>query len=238
MTTTAVDFDLFARRERARWASIAIGATGKSDEAYRADLAEVRRAQDELAGLEKHLANLNAKADAAVDRHSEICGPLQAEIADPATTMERRVSARAEVNQANDELSAVLTGLEPQIAACKQEIEFCRTRAGALVQIENAFASNGSPEEQERIRALRKAINFVDPLCFAARKAVADAEIMLSNTRSRRDRHGRPDPYAVAEAERNLAQAQTVLEIASAGRTQAQQEIDTRRAARLAKLYE
>lgn len=143
-----------------------------SDDAAREALKICDKAAPEVAGMERHISDLQERIDAAVRQHAEITAPIQERLAADEVPAAERVSLRAQINAENSKLEAITAEVRPLLEAADKEYQLLRNRAGIRSQIENAFCNGGSPEQKERLAILRKAAELLEQrLLFGLRKA-------------------------------------------------------------------
>lgn len=213
-----------------------LAALGQTDEGYRDAIAKVVQAEEQLAGLQQHIRELEQRADEAATHHASVTAPLQDELAADSTSVARRVELRVSINSANDALESTLAPLRQSIAAARQEAEFVRGRVGVRQAIENAFTAGCPAEQQERVAVLRCASSWLGaPIsewqsrCRALATSVEVAEQKV-------ERHG-SRAADLEGARREHRQAREVLAVLQSFTGSCDREIAEIRRKRLEQLY-
>lgn len=195
--------------------------------------AEEMRADLSLAAEKaKEVEAFNRQADDLTNEHVEACAGLQAELANPETTAQRKVELRGEVNNRNNELEAKLKGI-------RAEIDIARLYAAGKTIIENAWAKRLSTADRERDRALEAAaIQLEQRLLFPIGKAAREKNDHISAERERVKRTGRERYSDLEELETVARRYDAVVSIFHKLAQEIQAERDEIRQRQMAKLYE
>lgn len=236
MTPTTIDFSKYAAREDARHASFADGQAGGSIEHYRQVLAAIQKRREAYDALSQHIAKLEGDIDAATELHAKTCEPLQLELERDDLLPADRIATRIKVQEANERLEQSIAAARKAIAAAEEERGLLASRGVSNTPVENAVANTGTVEEQERVRALRKAIELVKALTFNTRKASEAAHADLTTEQQRRKR-GESGRYDLGDLERNARFSDEVARLVSGFENSLADQINEIRQARIKELY-
>lgn len=193
----SVAYDDGGRQQIAMHEAIALAAPGQCESALRENYKHSLKVAAQVAELEAAIASINAQIDEAVQRDHEATAAIRAELDNPDTTSARRIAARVELDRATVALEAEIAELQKSKRAAARELKVLRPIAGARQVIANAFANAGPPAEQDRIKVLRKTIELVGQVQFAARRKSEDAENALAWAQADKEKH--PSRYGSLE---------------------------------------
>lgn len=235
-TATVINHERFLRRESARHEAIADGDRNQSDEQLKKTLKACLKRRDDHNAFKGSAKRLRDAIDAAVAKHAETTAPLQTELADDATTPERRIDLRVAVNEANSVLETTIAPWRKSLEAVEQEMTDLAARGINPAVIENAYAGNGPDVELARVYEAVEQI-MANVACFPADKRAEDFAIALRNERERQSKSPRKDESAIREAERRSNHANGVAKLLKGFLHDARAKRDAIREQRIAELY-
>ncbi len=216
------------------WAKQA-GEHGQSDDSYRAYLAEWRQHKANFDGIEKMRDKLRRQLDEVVARHLDATRAPQAELADPATPVERLIECRMLVQDLNDTLKAETEPLKKRLAATEEQWTLLRNYVSGITGIENAFIAAGP--QQDRMWALDRASDLLQKLLIPHVINDADkAQRVANDVKEKNEDVKRPNHDEIADTERKAKKLGTVLGIMRGWQIQAARELEDIRRQRLAEL--
>jgi hypothetical protein len=179
MTDAYAEFDKeLTRRSAIRQASFEAQQIGqnRSESSLREKYRQALRARDEQQAMQSCIQNSQRKIDELVEQHAAVTAPLQAELADDATTPARRIECRVLINSANEQLQNDLLPLNKNIEAAQQELELLAAKTSGISSIENSFVEAGPEHERLRLKTLRAVDDALSKhVIFRAKKAADEA---------------------------------------------------------------